>query len=64
MATQSLHQVKARNNRDFLSEIDATVRGDWAVVVAFDTADHLVERLRAQAACTNSGHAFPSTEPS
>ena len=56
MAAQSQHEVKARNNRDFLREIDATVRADWAVVVAFYTAVHLVERLRAQAGEHSTNH--------
>ncbi len=47
MATQSQHRVKARGNRAFLDEIDASARADWAVVVAFYTAVHLIEDVRA-----------------
>ena len=47
MPTQSQHRTKARGNRDFLSEIDPSARSDWAVVVAFYTAVHLVEQVRA-----------------
>ena len=47
MPSQSQHQTKAKSNRDFLSQIDRNARSDWAVVVAFYTAVHLVERLRS-----------------
>lgn len=49
MPTQSQHRTKARGNRDFLREIDTAARADWAVVVAFYTAVHLVEGVRAMA---------------
>ena len=47
MPTQSQHRTKARGNRDFLREIDPAARADWAVTVAFYTAVHLVEGVRA-----------------
>ena len=47
MPTQNQHRTKARGNRDFLREIDPAARADWAVTVAFYTAVHLVEEVRA-----------------
>lgn len=47
MPNQSQHQTKAKNNREFLDSFDWNTHPDWAAVVAFYTAVHLVERLRA-----------------
>lgn len=56
MANLSQHRVKARGNREFLREINPLLRGDWAVVVAFYTAVHLVEQLRALAGGHSKSH--------
>jgi hypothetical protein len=47
MPNPSQHQNKAKNNREFLDTFDWDKHPDWATVVAFYTAVHLVERLRA-----------------
>ncbi len=47
MPNSSQHQNKARNNREFLDSFDSNSHPDWAAVVAFYTAVHLIERLRA-----------------
>lgn len=47
MPNSSQHQTKAKSNRSFLDTIDCDAHPDWAAVVAFYTAVHLVERLRA-----------------
>jgi hypothetical protein len=47
MPNQSQHQNKAKNNRQFLDSFDWNAHPDWAAVVAFYTAVHLIERLRA-----------------
>jgi hypothetical protein len=47
MPNPSQHQNKARKNRQFLDSIDCDKHPDWAAVVAFYTAVHLVEQLRA-----------------
>jgi hypothetical protein len=41
------HQEKADNSRAFLDSISANGPPDWMAVVAFYTAVHLVEKLRA-----------------
>ncbi len=41
------HQEKAEHNRAFLNSICATGPADWIATVAFYTAVHLVEKLRA-----------------
>jgi hypothetical protein len=47
MPNLSQHQTKAKNNRAFLDSFEWDDRPDWAVVVAFYTAVHYVEQLRA-----------------
>jgi len=51
------HRIKAERNRLFLSTISVNNHPDWVVVVAFYTAVHLAERLRAAAGHGDStGH--------
>lgn len=47
MPNPSHHQIKAKTNRKFLDSFEWLDYSDWAVVVAFYTAVHLVEQLRA-----------------
>jgi hypothetical protein len=47
MPTKSEHEVKAKNNRDFLATIDRQQFPTWAATVAFYAAMHLVEAIRA-----------------
>ena len=48
MPSASKHETKAASNRRFLDGFrDTTTAADWAAVVAFYTAVHLVERIRA-----------------
>ncbi|MFI5382158.1 MAG: hypothetical protein ACHRHE_22915 [Tepidisphaerales bacterium] len=47
MPTASQHHKKAEINRRFLATISIDDFPDWVVVVAFYTAVHLVEELRA-----------------
>ena len=47
MARATEHQTKAEDNRQFLDSFDAQVHACWAAVVAFYTAVHLIEQLRA-----------------
>lgn len=49
MPSADQHRNKADRNRDFLNSIDRDQFPDWVAVVAFYTAVHLVERLRAKA---------------
>lgn len=58
MPTASQHKIKAEGNRRHLGTINVTDHADWAVVVAFYTAVHLVERVRAgdQGLGTKSRH--------
>lgn len=51
MPTASQHKVKAEHNRKFLDTISVQDFPDWVAVVAFYTAVHLMERVRAA-----SGH--------
>jgi len=46
--TDSQHRKKAEVNRAFLATIARDDYPEWAVVAAFYTAVHLVERLRAR----------------
>jgi hypothetical protein len=55
MPKASHHQTKAENNRKFLSTISIDDYPDWVVVVAFYTAVHRVEQLRA---ATGDGHSI------
>jgi hypothetical protein len=47
MPKPSQHQEKADHNRAFLNAIVSSGPADWIAVVAFYTAVHLVEKLRA-----------------
>jgi hypothetical protein len=47
MPNASKHRLKVESNRKFLATISCDDYPEWAVVVAFYTAVHLVERLRA-----------------
>lgn len=47
MPNSKQHREHADRNRAFLATIDVAKFPDWASVVAFYTAVHLVERLRA-----------------
>lgn len=47
MPNASQHENKAKHNRQFLETIDCGTTSDWAAVVAFYTAVHVIERLRA-----------------
>ncbi len=47
MPNASQHHKKAEINRKFLATISIDDFPDWAVVVAFYTAVHVVEELRA-----------------
>jgi hypothetical protein len=49
MPKASEHKTKATHNRQFLNTIAIPDYPDWAAVVAFYTAVHLVERVRAAA---------------
>jgi hypothetical protein len=49
MPSQDQHRKKAESNRKFLDSISLDDHPDWVVVVAFYTAVHLVEQLRAAA---------------
>jgi hypothetical protein len=51
MPTASQHKTKAERNRQFLDGIQIDGYPEWAAVVAFYTAIHVVERVRAA-----SGH--------
>ena len=53
MPSSSEHKAKAELHRAFLTMIDVEAHPEWASVVAFYTALHLVERL---AACENKHH--------
>jgi len=58
MPTADQHRIKAARNREFLATIPLDGHPDWAVVVAFYTAVHAAERLRAAAGHGDStGHA-------
>jgi hypothetical protein len=48
MPNSKQHREKAEHNRAFLATIDVKSFPDWASVVAFYAAVHLVERLRAK----------------
>ncbi len=48
MPNSKQHKDKAAHNRTFLATIAVQDYPDWAVVVAFYTAVHLVERLRTR----------------
>jgi hypothetical protein len=48
MPNSQQHRDKANHNRAFLNTIDVQQYPDWAAVVAFYTAVHLVERLRTR----------------
>lgn len=48
MPNSKQHREKADHNRAFLATIDVSTFPDWASVVAFYAAVHLVERLRAK----------------
>jgi hypothetical protein len=47
MPKPNQHQEKANHNRLFLDSISGTGPPDWMATVAFYTAVHLVEKLRA-----------------
>jgi len=47
MPSADQHRRKVEGNRSFLNTISVDDYPDWVVVVAFYTAVHLVERLRA-----------------
>ena len=47
MPSADQHRRKAEGNREFLATISLDDHPDWAVIAAFYTAVHLVERLRA-----------------
>jgi hypothetical protein len=47
MPNASKHRLKAESNRRFLDTISCVDYPEWVVVVAFYTAVHIVERLRA-----------------
>ena len=47
MPSATKHAGKASSNRRFLDSIDIETAADWAVVVGFYTAVHLIEQLRA-----------------
>jgi hypothetical protein len=47
MPSADQHRKKAESNRKFLDTISLDDYPDWVVAVAFYTAVHLVERLRA-----------------
>ncbi len=49
MPKASEHKTKAAHNRLFLNGIDVVAFPDWVAVVAFYTAIHHVERIRAAA---------------
>ena len=49
MGSHAQHQSKAEHNGRFLASINAQEFPDWAVVVAFYKAVHLVEMLLAKA---------------
>lgn len=49
MPSADQHRRKAESNREFLATISLDDYPDWAVVVAFYTAVHRVEQLRAAA---------------
>lgn len=51
MPSADQHRKKVENNRAFLATISRDEFTEWAVVVAFYTAVHLLERVRAA-----SGH--------
>lgn len=53
MPKASEHKTKAEHNRRFLDGIAVEHFPDWATVVAFYTAVHLVERVRA---ASGDGH--------
>lgn len=53
MPKASEHKTKAAHNRQFLSGITVADYPEWAAVVAFYTAVHLVERVRA---ASDHGH--------
>jgi hypothetical protein len=46
MPNSKQHKEKAERNQAFLSSISVAAYPEWAAVVAFYTAVHLVERLR------------------
>lgn len=57
MPSADQHRIKAEGNRRFLHSISVDDHPDWVVVVAFYTAVHLVEQLRAAAGDGDStGH--------
>ncbi|VTT98946.1 Uncharacterized protein OS=Bacillus cereus Rock3-42 GN=bcere0021_34850 PE=4 SV=1 [Gemmataceae bacterium] len=56
MPNPSQHQTKARNNRLFLASFDSNTYPDWAAVVAFYTAVHLIEQLRAMDGVDSTSH--------
>lgn len=53
MPSADQHRQKAESNRQFLATIPLNGFPDWVVVVAFYTAVHLVERVRA---ASGDGH--------
>ena len=56
MPNSKQHREKADHNKAFLSSIATANYADWAVVVAFYTAVHLVERLRTKLPTTICQH--------
>ena len=56
MPNPKQHQAKAEYNRAFLGTIDVQVYAAWAATVAFYTAVHLVEKLRAYDGDHSEGH--------
>lgn len=47
MPTADQHRVKVAGNRKFLASVPLDDHPDWVVVVAFYTALHVVDQLRA-----------------
>ena len=47
MPSASKHKTKANSNLVALGQIDIITAADWAAVIAFYTAVHLIEQLRA-----------------
>ena len=56
MPSSQEHRQKADRNRTFLSTVDPGTAPEWASVVAFYLALHLVERLAAHGNTHNAGH--------
>jgi hypothetical protein len=48
MPNSRQHREKADHNRSALNSLDVNACPDWAAVIAFYTAVHLVERLRTR----------------